>query len=310
MTTSPTVPGRRGFTLVELLVVIAIIGVLVGLLLPAVQGAREAARTMMCNNNFKQWGLAMHQHHDSFGALPYTAKTGVRATFVPLLLPFIEEAGLANGFNRNASNFWTAPFIVQNTTNGQFCKPVSMFYCPSDRVNALWKDDSYWRARGNYMACWGSVTVGGTSPATDQGIFGNAGGSPKQTQFSEIRDGLSKTLLMSEIIVARNDTNGTWDGRGDFFNDDMANPGSMFMTINTPNSTVPDAIWCFNNGDPAMSCVPAAGANGQQSARSRHRGGVNAVMADGSVSFYNNSVDATVWRYMGSPRDGKSFTPE
>jgi hypothetical protein len=75
-------------------------------------------------------------------------------------------------------------------------------------------------------------------------------------RFDDITDGLSKTLLMAEIIVARMDRNASWDGRGDAYNDDMANPGSMFMTINTPNSTVPDAVWCV--------CHRRSGAGGRR----------------------------------------------
>jgi prepilin-type N-terminal cleavage/methylation domain-containing protein len=298
----------RGFTLVELLVVIAIIGVLVGLLLPAVQVARETARTMTCNNNLKQWGLAMHRHHDSLGALPYTARTSPRHTFVPLVLPYLEQVELAAGFNRNATNFFVSPFIVVNTTNGLFTKPVALYYCPSDRMGALWRDDGYWRVRGNYLACWGNVTVGATSPTSELGIFANSGASPMQRQFSEIRDGLSKTLLMAESLVAGGDANSGYDGRGEIFNDDRATPGSMFMTINTPNSTVPDAMWCPGGGLPNAPCVPAAGTAGQQAARSRHNAGVNGLLADGAVRFFTDSVDGVVWQALGTPRDGRTVT--
>ena len=298
---------RSGFTLIELLVVIAIIAVLIGLLVPAVQKVREAANRMSCTNNLKQWGLAMHGHHDTVGKLPYTAKTNYRQTFVPMLLPYLEQSGVSKGFDTNVSNFYLPPFIVQNSNTGLFATPIKMFYCPSDRVGALWTDDTYWRARSNYPVCWGSLTVGGTTPAADQGIFGNAGASPKQSRFSDIVDGLTNTLLMGEIIVAKSDKNASWDGRGDIYNDDMANPGSMFMTINPPNSTVADAIWCVNNGDPAMPCVAAAGTNGQQASRSRHSGGVNGLLADGSVKFFTNSIQSTTWRYLGASSDGQAI---
>ena len=296
---------RKGFTLIELLVVIAIIAVLIGLLVPAVQKVREAASRMQCSNNFKQWGLAMHGFHDAEGKLPYTAKTSARQTFIPLLLPYIEQSGVVQGFDRNVGNFYLPPFIVQNSNSGLFCTPLKLFYCPSDRIGALWTDDTYWRARSNYLVSWGNVTVGGTT-ATDLGVFSNAGASPRQNKFSDITDGLSNTLLMGEIIVAKSDKNASWDGRGDAYNDDMASPGSMFMTINPPNSPVPDAVWCFNNGDPAMPCVAAAGTNGQLAARSRHSGGVNALLGDGSVRFFTNSIQAATWRYLGSRADGQT----
>ena len=114
-------------------------------------------------------------------------------------------------------------------------------------------------------------------------------------------------ILMGEIIVAKSDKNASWDGRGDIYNDDMANPGSMFMTINPPNSTVADAIWCVNNGDKAMPCVAAAGTNGQQASRSRHSGGVNGLLADGSVKFFTNSIQSTTWRYLGASSDGQAI---
>src|SRR3954465_2845855 len=144
-------PGlRRGFTLIELLVVIAIIGVLVALLLPAVQAAREAARRIQCSNNLKQIGIALHNYHAAVGSFPvgFLYPTGaVPATTSPLqyrwsalaqLTPFLEQANLANALNFNfplahkpagsLSLFW--PFYPQNST--AMATKVSGFLCPSD----------------------------------------------------------------------------------------------------------------------------------------------------------------------------------
>ena len=117
-------------------------------------------------------------------------------------------------------------------------------------------------------------------PGSSMGIFGydstDNSGKPRFTRFAEIIDGLSNTLLMSEILVSGdNDA----DNRGDVVNDDHAGPG--FMTLNTPNTTVSDVNDCIVLADPLMPCI--GGGNKEMAARSRHTGGVNAVLGDGSV---------------------------
>src|SRR5512145_1647175 len=116
---SPRKFDQRGFTLVELLVVIAIIGVLVALLLPAVQAAREAARRSQCTNNLRQLGLALHNHHDTFNVLPF-ARTGGRPqsiSWAPLIMPYIEQKNLLDAFTANLGFPMYTPASENAATN-------------------------------------------------------------------------------------------------------------------------------------------------------------------------------------------------
>src|SRR5262249_47190354 len=126
-----------GFTLVELLVVIAIIGVLVALLLPAVQAARESARRMKCQNNLRQFGLAMHNVHDVNLKLPYAGtNTPVRASWVSQVWSYFEQQGMASRYDTTVG-FYQPPNTVPMTYNGVLCTRIAMYYCASDRPNAL-----------------------------------------------------------------------------------------------------------------------------------------------------------------------------
>ncbi len=288
---------RCGFTLIELLVVIAIIGVLVALLLPAVQAARESARRTQCVNHLKQLGLAMQNHHDVHLKLPFAGSTApVRTSWVSQLWPFFEQAGIYQQYDAKLA-FHVPPNIVQNTFNGVLCNRIPLYYCPSDRVNAMWQGDTFWRTRGNYVVNWGPITQPFTppTPPTAWAPFGYMNFSslnqPRQTRFAEITDGLSNTLLMSEVLMQRADT--SRDQRGDINNDQGAN---RFMTINTPNrgTDFMGGPWCESRL-PDMPCA-AASVNQHYTVRSRHPGGVNAVLCDGSVRFVANSITLNAWQ--------------
>src|SRR5207249_547771 len=195
MPLSPYSDGRRrlGFTLVELLVVIAIIGVLVALLLPAVQAAREASRRTKCQNHLKQWALAMHTFSDANLKFPYfTQTTPNRQTWAPFVMPYLEQSNLVSAYSLN-THWYNAP----NLAVTQLTLPI--FSCASDRPKAMWLDQtSYISARGNYLVNYGNLTWGNdTALGPGHGAFGlisytNAASNvfmPYQCRLAQITDG-------------------------------------------------------------------------------------------------------------------------
>ncbi|MFO0959250.1 MAG: DUF1559 domain-containing protein [Isosphaeraceae bacterium] len=198
-------PPRRGFTLIELLVVIAIIGVLIALLLPAVQQAREAARRIQCVNNLKQVGIALHNYHETLGGLPWGDGPDEwnQWSSLALMLPYMEQGSLYNAVNfMYGMQDWNLPF---NTTIHR--TRVAAYSCPSDtdRLTSA-------NASSNYAGNAGS------NPATFydwdntgafNGLFGWSGNSRKTgnylkmtpgTGFRDILDGLSNTVAFSEKV--------------------------------------------------------------------------------------------------------------
>ncbi|ADB16580.1 protein of unknown function DUF1559 [Pirellula staleyi DSM 6068] len=189
----------------ELLVVIAIIGVLVALLLPAVQAAREAARRTQCSNQLRQWGLAAHNYHDTFGAFPMTnAQNYLPNTqgFSPQarLLPFIEQLNLQNTLDF-AQPAFTGPFnaLVPNPAfAASFAQPITVALCPSDPAPVINEGAGGARYSGiNYMVSFGSGT--GTNYdlrwRTDGVVYENSG-----ARFADLTDGTSNTVFMSETV--------------------------------------------------------------------------------------------------------------
>ena len=308
-------PRRRlGFTLVELLVVIAIIGVLVALLLPAVQAARESSRRAACTNNLKQWGLGMHNYHDTLGTLPIGAeKVPVRNNFVVWMWPFIEQSNMFAQYDTSIG-YWqdsSKPELPKSNiipnSMGLLAATVPTYYCPSDRRAGLWQADQYWRARGNYV-----VNLGNTAGATE--IERSAPFKIRRDvletnlamRFSDLTDGTSNTLLMAEIIMASKDS--WWDCRGDFFNDD---DGFMFHTVNTPNRGIDVCDICKAEALTSKvppPCTTPTGTNPRAiSARSNHPNGAVVSLADASVRFVASNVDLAIWRAAGSSQGGEAL---
>lgn len=299
----------RAFTLVELLVVIAIIGVLVGLLLPAVQAARESARRMTCQSTVRQWALAMQSMHSATGALPEGNRSNPRRVWVVYTWPYVEQGGLAMRYDQK-KHFYEPPNTYQKSLNGSYAQTTPLYYCPSDRPGALWMGDDYWRSRGNYAINWGNMEmplrpriengIDIADPVRGIGPFGykdfKSRDQPRKIGFKEFTDGTSNTMLLSEVIFPNADTD--FDIRGDILNDDVG--CTMYMTLETPNSSVPDAS-PFTPSPLDPDDPPYKRSDfGQKAARSRHVGGVNVAFADGSVRAVEDGIALTVWRMMGT----------
>jgi prepilin-type processing-associated H-X9-DG protein len=287
--------------LIELLVVIAIIAILVGLLLPAVQKVREAAARLKCENNLKQWGLAMHNYHSTNSRFPYGAVHSPRAGWPCFLFSYIEQQPLASQYRYDLP-FYQSPNVVTSSLTGVLCNQVPLYYCPSFPGGPLYsKGDVYWRIKGNYAVCFGKETPPIAAAVTNYGPFGfsDGGSTPRKVKLSDITDGTSNTLLMSEMLTGPETGS---DGRGDMHNDDVDN--GRFMTLLTPNTTSPDVIYYTPyTGDPRMPAVKGSGSN--FAARSLHSGGVNAVLCDGSVRFFSSDISTSVWTPLGTIRGGE-----
>jgi prepilin-type N-terminal cleavage/methylation domain-containing protein len=305
---------RTAFTLVELLVVIAIIGVLIALLLPAVQAAREAARRMTCSNHLAQWATALHSYESANGAFPSGVTTGSQCLTAPGCTNTTGISGAKGEYSRMTFVIPLWPFMEMNTLYSRYdfnyCfyatknRPLLVelagaYFCPSDR-KGYWKGDGFTRSRGNYVASWGYCdyyqerTFGSDPPRL--GAFG----INRYTRVAEVADGLSCTLFLGEIAQADNDTD--YDFRGDVLNNDRG--AAQFMTLYTPNAGTDSTACSSPTPDLPGPCRPASLVF--VSSRSCHPGGVHVVNGDGSVHFTEDAIDYTVWRALGSMDGGET----
>jgi prepilin-type N-terminal cleavage/methylation domain-containing protein/prepilin-type processing-associated H-X9-DG protein len=285
-----------GFTLVELLVVIAIIAILVGLLLPAVQSAREAARRMQCSNSLRQLGLALNNYATSHSAFPPGGSRNPRTGFPAYTLAYLEQGNRLNGYD--FSKNWNH----QSTqVQEQMFSYLSIYHCPSDQSLqklagvAISPGTIPPRYKGNYAPNFGNSNLADAAKVAPFGLeYGSTAAS--------IRDGLSNTIAMMEMVQVPSPNEGHIDGRGDIWNED----GSYILTTRLPpnESEQGDLANCTPGVSP-----PCAGSQTKDLAsiasRSRHPGSVQVVYLDGSVHSVNDSLDITIWQALSTRAGGE-----
>jgi len=324
-----TVATRRsGFTLVELLVVIAIIGLLVALLLPAIQAARESARRSQCSNNLKQIGVALANYQTAVGRFPPSTLMPVGETYEPWsaqarLLPYLEEVNLGNLINWNES-----PQFTGNPTAAKTRVPV--YLCPSEINDRPRETPTLTHYPLNYVFNQGTWFI--YDPKT--GDVGDGAFMPNRAyRPANITDGLSHTLAAAEVLAYQPnlwDTEkpdvesvappktpqelqpyfgGTFDANGhtEWVEGDVHETG--FTTTYTPNQQVTyiqDGItysidlMSMRDGESATALTYAA-----VTSRSYHSGIVNALLLDGAVRTIDDNVDLRLWRALGTRAGGE-----
>ncbi|MDP1564000.1 MAG: DUF1559 domain-containing protein [Pirellulaceae bacterium] len=312
-------PARTGFTLVELLVVIAIIGVLMGLLLPAVQMAREAARRGQCSNNIRQMNLALMNYESAKQKFPF-GRDNLGFSTHSKLLPYMEMGNIYDTINFSVSYSHANNAIAKGS-------PIGTFNCPSDPQSTMpvgLAGTSYRVNQGSGIL-WGRATTDSSNPNFGQPDPNGVFLLNSSTRIAELLDGSSNTASISE------------HGKGDFTNaiatatdtfwpqTNPANPDAAVAdcrAIDTNNLTyqrVSDigAPWLrgyhsttiyFHVDVPnSRSCMFPPGRI-STTAKSEHPGGVNVGRCDGSVNFVADDINILVWRAMGSRNGGEIST--
>jgi type II secretory pathway pseudopilin PulG len=315
-------------------VVIAIIGVLVALLLPAVQSAREASRRIKCSNHLKQIGLALQNYENTFKLLPMgTMNIGAGGSGTannssphPMLLPFLEQGNAVSLFDFNADINTAAPNLQARQ------QKVPVFWCPSQPPSPPFSPSNCPNGCGqtNYVQSLGN---NGNYAAAD-GPFGRRYGA----RFAEITDGLSNTAMFAEILLGPGASSGSQIVVGAGSKDDYAVATDLAFGTWDGSPTGGDVQYpsaCDNRATPAWpyrgkqyyrgvvvttyyshtltpnarfrDCIRGTGLDrGHMAARSYHTTGANVVLGDGSVRYASANVDQNVWRAVGSKAGGEA----
>ena len=308
---------QKAFTLVELLVVIAIIGILIALLLPAVQAAREAARRLQCQNNIKQTMLALHMYHEQKRVFPpgfsdnstANSVSDVWTTWAAYLLPFLEQEAIAD----NVANSIHYTEIYRSK--------IATYCCPSDDADRETHYDpppGIGFSRSNIVACFSpdGTWIEPDAPGSPAGVRTSENPSAVSgnralfnrnltRSIADVTDGTSHTVAISEIISGPNQTG---DIRGTWWQD----YGCHYEHLYNPNTPNQDAIasWMASAGlcNPTKVYCDGSASSwsaGRFAASSRHPGGVNVGMADGSTSFIEDEIDNNIWHALGSINGGE-----
>jgi prepilin-type N-terminal cleavage/methylation domain-containing protein len=314
-TSLPLGRRRSAFTLVELLVVIAIIGVLVALLLPAVQAAREAARRTQCTNNLRQLGLSLQTHHDTYNVMPF-ARTGGRPqsiSWAPLIMPYVEQTNLQNAFTQNLGFPMYTPssenaasninISINNINRTQFQQtgvmnlPVKIFVCPTRRKPGFLSANGG-TANGNVSGvCSDYAANFGTDANADRNdgpfwLNQNPGDKYGVGQrFAELTDGLSTTILFGEKHVRLESMN------------------LQPATLDTSDFCVYSSRNAFSVGRIGGPNAPLALTNNEQYRNqfgSWHPGVVPVILGDGSTPLLRVSMSTTVLGNLCSKQDGNA----
>lgn len=315
--------SRKGFTLVELLVVIAIIGVLVALLLPAVQAAREAARRTQCSNNLKQLGLALHNFHDTYNQLPVGTHDDDNRSYCwrTWILPFVEQSNLYNQLVQDG--MWVPPNMgggpngipslnvdtvakseVTGATASIIQVKLGFMTCPSDTLPEK-DNDGYFKTNyvGSMGPVVGDITKCASSDATgayQQGVLlmSNQNNDTWITKLATLTDGTSNTIMAGEVSETANINKGTAsDGRFPIW------PGG---NNNGSCNGLQGAGATLRFIDTAYFINRKTGNESNSSFGSKHPGGAQFVLGDASVRFITESIATNIWRAAGTRDGGES----